>query len=243
MIKAFYIKDLIVRFGSKQVLAISELTLPAGAITALIGPSGAGKSTFLRTLNMLQKPTMGQVEYFGEALFDNRREREYQRSMTMVLQKPTLFSGTVQHNVELGLKLRGINTKLITEKVYHALSLLGIERLAKQPADTLSGGEAQRVALARALVLGPKVLLLDEPTASLDPANVRILEELIKKIHQELNNTIIVVTHNFYQAKRLAHHTIFLDEGKIIEHRPTAELFTKPEQEKTRAFLAGEMIY
>lgn len=240
---AFYLQDITIKFGSREVLAIPELSIEAGKITALIGPSGAGKSTLLRTLNMLQKPVTGRVEFFGRPLFEQGKGREYQRAMTLVFQKPALFTGSVRYNVALGLKMRGVPSEVSAKKVQHALELVGLQNLARQQAHTLSGGEAQRVALARALVLEPKVLLLDEPTASLDPANVRILEELVRRIHLELGNTIIVVTHNFYQAKRLSDYTIFMDEGRVIEHRPTSELFARPEKDETRAFLQGDMIY
>lgn len=243
IIPAFSLQNITVRFGTREVLAIPELSIHSGKITALIGPSGAGKSTLLRTLNTLQKPAAGKVEYFGQSLFENGNSRECRSSMTMVFQKPALFTGSVQYNVALGLKMRGVPLKVSASKVQHALELVGLPTLARQQAHTLSGGEAQRVALARALVLEPKVLLLDEPTANLDPANVRILEELIRRIHVELGNTIIVVTHNFYQAKRLSDYTIFMDEGRVVEHRPTSELFAGPEQDKTRAFLQGDMIY
>ncbi len=240
---AFYLQNISIKFGSREVLAIPELSIESGRITALIGPSGAGKSTLLRLLNMLQKPSTGRIDFFGQPLFENGKCRECQRSMTLVFQKPALFTGSVQYNIALGLKLRGMPAKVSAKKVQHALELVGLQNLARQEAHTLSGGEAQRVALARALVLEPKVLLLDEPTASLDPGNVRILEELIRRIHLELGNTIIVVTHNFYQAKRLSDYTIFLDEGRVVEHRPTSEFFARPENDKTRAFLDGDMIY
>lgn len=240
---AYCLANVTVNFGSREVLTIPNIAIAANKITALIGPSGAGKSTLLRILNNLQKPTTGKVEYFGQPLTAPGKRSEYQSSMTLVFQKPALFSGSVQYNVALGLKLRGENQTIGAKKVQHALELVGLQNFARQQAHTLSGGEAQRVALARALVLEPKVLLLDEPTANLDPANVRLLEELIKRIHLELGNTIIVVTHNFYQAKRLSDYTIFMDEGQVVEHRPTAEFFNQPEQDKTMAFLQGDMIY
>lgn len=243
MTAAFIINNLSVHFKRREVLRIPELTFEAGKITAVIGPSGSGKTTLLRTLNMLQKPASGEIIMLGSPLFNKGSYRECQCRMTLVAQKPALFSGTVRYNVTLGLKLRGPVHRTEKAKVDRALKLVGVEKLADQPANTLSGGEAQRVALARALVLEPKVLLLDEPTANLDPANVRVLEELIKQIHRELGNTIVMVTHNFYQARRLSDRTVLLYEGQVIEHRPTAEFFEAPSEERTRAFLAGEIVY
>lgn len=243
MENAFYITNLTVDFSGKAVVDIEELSFAAGKIHALIGPSGAGKSTLLRVLNILQKTTKGTVYYFGQPLeYHGAKKLAAQQSMAMVFQKSAMFSGNVYYNVALGLKLRGINSGEISQRVTEALEMVGLGSFAKRSALTLSGGEAQRIALARALVIRPKVLLLDESTANLDPANVAILEEIIKRIH-ETGTTVIMVTHNLYQAKRISHHTVFINKGKVVEVNATGELFSNPRAEETRLFVSGEMVY
>ena len=244
MENAFDVRKLTVEFKGNRVLDINELDFASEKIHALIGPSGAGKSTLLRVLNLLQKPSAGQVQYFGRPLsFTGPEKLVTQRSMAMVFQKPAMFSGSVYHNVSLGLKLRNKKTSDIKTVVQKVLETVGLADLANRSALTLSGGEAQRAALARALVVNPKMLLLDEPTANLDPANVSLIEDIIRKIHVETSITIIIVTHNLYQAKRISEHTVFLNKGKVVETGSTNELFNNPKIEETRLFISGDMIY
>jgi tungstate transport system ATP-binding protein len=118
-----------------------------------------------------------------------------------------------------------------------------LAHLAKQPVERLSGGEAQRVSLARALVLSPEILFLDEPTANLDPSNVRIIEEIVRRANETQGATIVLVTHNIWQARRLAHRVSLLFEGEIIETAPATEFFNHPQDPRTAAFLSGELVY
>ena len=239
---AFFLKDIIVEANKQTILSIEEISLAAGRIHAVIGPSGAGKTTLLRVLNLLLEPRQGELNYFGKRLIPADR-LAVQRSMAMVFQKPALFSGDVFYNVALGLKMRGISRDEVKTRVFNALDKVGLKHLAKRQAQSLSGGEAQRMALARAMVLEPKVLLLDEPTANLDPANVALFEDIIKKVHIETGTTIIIVTHNLYQAKRVSHESMFLNKGRVLERNLTAQLFTSPAAEETKLFISGEMIY
>ncbi|MCL4441464.1 MAG: ATP-binding cassette domain-containing protein [Firmicutes bacterium] len=173
MVPAFSLNGVIVEFNNQPVLDIGELVFDDRIIHAVIGPSGAGKSTLLRVLNMLQKPTQGSVTYFGNPLpYNGANSLAARRSMSMVFQTPAMFSGNVYDNVALGLRLRDVKTKEVRAKVFQALETVGLTDLTKRSAATLSGGEAQRIALARALVVNPRVLLLDEPTANLDPGFV-----------------------------------------------------------------------
>ncbi|MHB8172697.1 MAG: ABC transporter ATP-binding protein [Thermincolia bacterium] len=244
MVEAFMLTGVKVSFPQGDILQVDELSLAAGKIYAIIGPSGAGKSTLLRVLNLLQKPTEGQVGFFGKPLvYEGSKGLIQQRQMVMVFQKPAIFNGTVFYNVALGLKLRGLKKKEIAGRVEEALDTVGLQELSQRSAANLSGGEAQRVALARAMVVRPKVLLLDEPTSNLDPANVAIFEELVRKIHRDLGTTIVMVTHNLHQAKRVAQETIFLHRGRVVEIGPTGTIFDQPRCQETRAFLAGEMVY
>lgn len=239
---AFFLKDIIVEANKQAILSIEEMGIAAGRIHAVIGPSGAGKTTLLRVLNLLLEPRQGELSYFGNRLI-HADKLAVQRSMAMVFQKPAIFSGDVFYNVALGLKMRGISRNEVKTRVLNALDKVGLKYLAKRQAPSLSGGEAQRMALARAMVLEPKVLLLDEPTANLDPANVALFEDIIKKVHAETGATIIIVTHNLYQAKRVSHESIFINKGRVLEKNLTAQLFTDPSVEETKLFISGEMIY
>lgn len=241
---AFEIRNLSVEFNKRPVIEIETFDFAAGKIHALIGPSGAGKSTLLRTLNLLQKPSKGQITYFGQSLqYYGSSKLVAQRSMSMVFQKPSMFSGSVYYNVSLGLRLRRYKSSEVKTRVSRALEMVGLSDFSNRSASTLSGGEAQRAALARALVTQPKILLLDEPTANLDPANVSMIENIIKKIHSETKLTIIIVTHNLYQAQRLSNQTVFLDRGKVIESNSTDDIFNHPNTKETKLFISGEMIY
>lgn len=242
--QAYFLKDVVVEFNQKKILNINEVGIQAGRIHAVIGPSGAGKTTLLRVLNLLQPPHTGKVQYFGQDIKYKGGERlALQRSMSMVFQKPAIFSGDVFYNVAMGLKFRGLSREEIRKRVLDALEKVGMKELARRSAGKVSGGEAQRIALARSLVVQPKVLLLDEPTANLDPANVAIFEEIIKKVHEETRTTVVMITHNLYQAKRLSQEAIFLNKGEIIEISSTNDLFTNPQHNETKQFISGEMIY
>ncbi|MDA8235478.1 MAG: phosphate ABC transporter ATP-binding protein [Clostridia bacterium] len=228
----------------REILSIAETNFAAGKRYAIIGPSGAGKTTLLRVLNLLQEPTRGQVLYYGqELIYSGSNRLAIQRTMSMVFQKPAMFSGDVFYNVALGLKLHGMAKKDIKGRVEEALEVVRLSHLAKQSALTLSGGEAQRVALARALVTRPKILLLDEPTANLDPLNVAIIEEAIKSLHTDNKNTIIMITHNLHQAKRLAEEVIYMNNGAIVEQGTVAEVLLNPKNKETQLFVSGEMVY
>lgn len=241
---AFLLRGVLVELNKNVLLDITDLSIAAGKIYAVIGPSGAGKTTLLRVLNLLLQPQKGELSYYGKKLAmgagDNLAIR---RTMAMVFQKPALFSGSVFYNVALGLKLRGVSGEEVRARVFDALDKVGLRELAGRSAAGLSGGEAQRIALARSLVLNPRVLLLDEPTANLDPANVTIFEDIIKKVHAETGTTIVIVTHNLYQAKRISQECIFINKSKVVETNLTEQLFSNPQSEETKLFISGEMVY
>lgn len=240
----FKLQDLEVVLGGRKILQLTSQEFEAGKIYGIIGPSGAGKSTLLRVLNLLQEPTAGQLDFLGSPVVYHGSERlALQRQMAFVFQKPVLFSGTVMDNLYYGLKVRGTPLAEVKEKLQQILQRVGLEGLAGQAAKTLSGGEAQRLALARALALEPKVLLLDEPTANLDPRNVAIIEEIIKEANGAYGTTVFFVTHNFFQTKRLCHQTIFLYDGQVVEFDQTDKLFNHPHSEITRNFTSGELVY
>ncbi|RPI82333.1 MAG: phosphate ABC transporter ATP-binding protein [Chloroflexi bacterium] len=229
-------------YCNRIVLDIDSLDIQRGEIFAMVGPSGAGKSTLLRLMNFLEEPTGGQLEFEGAAFrAGSEIPLELKRRVTMVFQRPMLLNSTVWDNVTYGLRLRGLRN---TEKpVVEALEEVGLAHLMKQKARTLSGGEAQRVSLARAIVLKPDVLLLDEPTANLDPYNVSLIENIVRRINEQYKTTLVLVTHNVFQAKRLASRVAFLLEGKLIEVAESEKFFQSPADPRTDSFVRGDMVY
>jgi tungstate transport system ATP-binding protein len=229
-------------YNTRTVLEVEKLAIQPGEILALVGPSGAGKSTLLRLLNFLEPPTQGKIFFQNhEFSADKEMPLEMRRRVTMVFQRPMLLNRSIQANVNYGLELRGI--RQTRERVQAALAEVGLDHLDSQKASTLSGGEAQRVALARAIVIQPDVLLLDEPTANLDPYNVGLIEKIVLHLNQSLHTTLVLVTHNVFQAKRLAHRVAFLLDGKVIEVSDVDTFFNRPVDSRTTAFVRGEMVY
>ena len=229
-------------YGTRRVLDIDVLNIREGETLAVVGPSGSGKSTLLRLLNFLEAPTNGELIFHG-VKFSSGREMplDLRRRVTTVFQRPIVLDGNVRSNVTYGLRLRGLSDS--QELVYAVLEEVGLENLANMNARTLSGGEIQRVALARSMILKPDVLLLDEPTANLDPYNVGLIERIITGLRRELQTTIVMVTHNVFQAQRLADRVIFILEGKIIEVAEVDRFFHSPSDARTAAFIHGEMVY
>jgi len=223
------------------VLQVARLDIFAGEILALVGPSGAGKSTLLRQLNFLEPPASGTVTFADHPLSDI--SLALRRQVTTVFQTPFLLKRSVTANIAYGLKIRGCRRDQIKQAVSQILGRVGLQDLAQAPARTLSGGETQRVALARALVVQPTVLLLDEPTANLDPYNINIIEQLIREANEAQGTTIVLVTHNIFQAKRLAHRTAFLLDGRLVEVADTQTFFENPSDPRTLAFVRGDMVY
>ena len=221
------------------VLDIEALQIAAGEIQAIVGPSGAGKSTLLRLLNFLERPSAGRLLFEGQPV-PAEPPLALLRRVTTVFQRPIMLNRTVRENVAYGLRLRGLAPNL---QVDVALAEVHLERLAARPAHRLSGGEAQRTALARALVLQPDVLLLDEPTANLDPYNVGLIEDIVRRHNHEHRTTVVLVTHNVFQARRLATRVALLLQGRLVEAAPAAEFFESPRDPRTAAFVRGDMVY
>jgi len=225
------------RYGARLVLDIDRLEVRRGETLAFIGPSGSGKSTLLRLMQFIERPTAGRLVFDGR-LIDGEPPLAMRRRATTVFQRPVLLDRSVRDNVAYGLGVRGEGRG----RVGDLIDRLGLRELADAPARTLSGGEAQRVALARALACRPDVLLLDEPTANLDPHNVALIENMIREQRQR-GVTIVLVTHHVFQARRLADRIGLLLNGQVAELGPAPELLEAPRDPRTRAFLSGDMIY
>ena len=229
-------------YNGRRVLDIAELEVKHGEVLALVGPSGSGKSTLLRLLNFLEPPTTGRIRFMDAEFGPDRVvPLAVRRRVTTVAQRPILLNRTVWANVAFGLGLRGLRDG--SGQVHAALAQVGLAALAKQQARTLSGGEAQRVALARAMVIEPDVLLLDEPTANLDPYNVGLIEDTVRALNRERGMTAVLVTHNVFQAKRLAHRVVLILEGRLVEVADVHAFFEAPQDPRTAAFVRGEMVY
>jgi tungstate transport system ATP-binding protein len=239
----FTVSNLVQQYGDRTVLRIDSLQIQPGEIFALVGPSGAGKSTLLRLLGMIEQPSQGQVAITldGRTVTSSNASIAERRRLAMVFQRPVLISASVRANIAFGLRIRGHRN--CTAKVEQALDRVSLLSLIDAKANTLSGGEMQRVAVARALVLEPQVLLLDEPTANLDPYNVRVIEDRIREQHQHHGTTMVLVTHNIFQARRLATRVALILDGELIEVASTEAFFESPRDPRTSAFVSGELVY
>ncbi len=224
-------------------LALSGcLAVQRGEILAVVGPSGAGKTTLLRMLGLVEPPSAGSLEFLGVRLAGSARPPlSLRRRVAMVFQRPLLLADSVWNNVAYGLKVRG--RRDYSASVEQALSMVGLRQLGNVHALTLSGGEAQRVALARALVVEPDVLLLDEPTTNLDPYNVGLMEDVVRTAPKEKQTTVVMVTHNVFQARRVSTRVGLLLNGDLVEVAGTPEFFEHPCDPRTGAFVRGEMVY
>ena len=231
-------------FDRRNVLVDVDLHIPPGEILAVIGPNGAGKTTLLRIVDFLLRPDAGAVRYDGhDRPADPEARLALRRRISMVAQNPRLFRGSVFYSVSYGLCVRGVEPPELPIRTLQALEAVRlVDRLHARTSD-LSAGEAQRVAFARAVVFRPDLLLLDEFAANLDPANVRILEAAVLEYNRSTGTTVILVTHDMFQAKRLANRVALLYEGRIIESGSVIEFFDEPGDPRTRAFVRGELAY
>ncbi len=225
--------------GGVRVLAGVDVTLPAGAITAVVGPSGAGKTTLLRLLNRLDDATSGEVRFRGRPIA-SYPVRALRAAVGFVFQTPVMFPGTVADNLRTAAELSP--SRAASRPAGWLERLLEQVELppgyAGRPADRLSGGEQQRVALARALATGPEVLLLDEPTSELDPEVAERLLATVSRINAERGHTMVMVTHRLAEARQASSFTVMLEAGRVVEAGTTAELFERPKEARTRAYLA-----
>lgn len=227
-------RRLVFEIDGRRIIDDVSFWIGSNGRTVILGPNGAGKSVILRLCHGLLQPTSGQIRWGDLSVADAREQQ------AMASQKPVLLRRTVTGNLLHVLRVKGVPRAERQALVDAALEQAGLTGLGGRAARTLSGGQQQRLAIARAFVLRPKVLLLDEPTANLDPAAVRGVEELIGAIGAG-GTKILMTTHDIAQAKRLAADVMFVNQGRLLEHAPAAEFFESPKNPVAAGFLAGEL--
>jgi len=225
----------------KEILVLDQVDLEVdpGDLITIIGPSGSGKSTLLRILNRLEDASEGDIFLDGENIKD-MDVIELRRKVGLVFQVPVMFDSSVEENIFYGLKLLGREGEKEVAERY--LSLVGLNRdFLKRDSARLSVGEKQRISVARALMVEPEVLLLDEPTSALDPTATLEIENLVLKLNLKLNLTVLLVTHDIQQARRLGHKSVVVVKGRKVEEGPIENLFGFPESHLTKRFLEGNL--
>ena len=243
------VKNLNAWFDSAKVLEDINLKIEKNRVAAIIGPSGCGKSTFIRCLNRLHEEVKGawlegQIYLNGKDIYSSDVDPvTIRKNIGMVFQKPNPFPGmNIYDNVAIGLKFSGIRKRsLLDEKVETALKNAALWDEVKDSLDklgtSLSGGQQQKLCIARALAVDPSVILMDEPTSSLDPISTIWIEELIQRLKKYV--TVVVVTHNMQQAAKISDKTAFFLKGKLIEYNKTSLFFTNPEDSRTENYITG----
>ncbi len=249
--QALAVRGLRVRLGAREVLKGVSASFARGRVTAVIGPTGCGKTTLLRSLNRLndQRPGFsfeGEIELNGANIYSRATDvRELRRRIGMLFQRPNPFPQSIRENVALGARVHGLwRRDEVHRRVEELLRQVGLwdsvhDRLASTPF-ALSGGQQQLLCLARALAVNPEVLLLDEPTSSLDPNSTARIEELIAGMRQRI--TVVFVTHNLQQAARCADEVLFLLAGEAVEQSPVDRFFDRPTDERSRAYIEGRPV-
>ncbi len=249
---ALVIEDLHVWYGDREVLSGVSLSLPEARILAVMGPSGSGKSTLLRAVNRLLDHVpgarvRGRVTVYGIDVY-NTNPYKVRRIVGMVFQTPNPFPHlSIYDNVAIGPRLHGLAKskseldEIVRWALERAMLWDEVKNRLDDPPTRLSGGQQQRLSLARALALKPRLLLLDEPTANIDPQNARRLEESIRRLAREDGMTVVIVTHTPQQALRVSDYAAMLYQGKVIEWGPTHELASNPRHQLTAAYFKGEI--
>jgi tungstate transport system ATP-binding protein len=235
-----HVTDLAFSAGGTNLIDGISFALEAGPRTIVLGPNGAGKSLLLRLCHGLIAPSSGEVTWAGAN--ESRGGSDPARRQAMVFQRPVMLRRSVSANVEYALGLRGVSKNARQAQIDEVLSRTGLQRFARTPARVLSFGEQQKLALARAWALNPQVLFLDEPTASLDPAGTRAVEQIIAAI-QSGGTKIIMTTHDLGQARRLGDEILFLHQGKLIEKTEAQSFFERPASNLGQAFLNGDLLW
>lgn len=236
------LRDIEVTHGERVVLDVPHLVLERGESLTVIGPNGAGKSTLLRVLALLEHPTSGRVLYEGARIANGSTKLEYRRNTALVLQEPFLRNASVRENVATGLRFRHVSRNEMRRRSDEWLRNLKVDHLADRNARSLSGGEAQRVSLARAMVLDPDVLLLDEPFGGLDPPTQLSLMDDLRRALDQVNSTIVFVTHNREIAQALQNRLAVMMNGRLLQVGTPEEVFSAPINEEVAAFVGVENL-
>ena len=223
-------------FGDSFELLVDHVSVAAGEVLCILGPTGAGKSTLLKLLAGLDPGGQGHVQC-------SMPEDADRLPLALVPQRPILVSGTVRYNLELGLRFRGTEPQQRAERVARVAERLELTSMLDRSVRGLSGGETRLVALGRALVLEPAVLLVDEPTADLDPGRGALVERALLEEARQRATAVIWTTHNLFQARRVANQVMLLCAGRVVEQAPVEQFFNSPRDPLTRRFLAGELLY
>jgi tungstate transport system ATP-binding protein len=225
-----------VSFAVRNLTILDRISLSfaSGAPTVLIGPNGSGKTTLIRVAMGLLEPTSGRITWGGRANAAPERR-------AIVFQRPAMLRRSAAANIEYALSSAGIARSGWSARIDELLKLVGLAGFAGRPARRLSGGEQQRLALARALARDPQVLFLDEPTASLDPAATKAIEDVIRAVVGR-GIKVVLSTHDLGEARRLAGEIVLLHRGRVIETAPAAEFFAEPKTHEARQFVAGELL-
>lgn len=221
--------------NGRTLLTGLDFRLAPGRVSVVLGPNGAGKSLLLRLLMGSIVPDAGRICWNG------RSPAQCRAQLGMVLQTPVMLRRSAIANVEFALARAGVPARRRRSTAEAALERAGLSPLARQSATRLSGGEAQRLSIVRAWVQEPRVLLLDEPCANLDPYSAARIEELVREIHAG-GTRIVLSTHDLSQARRLADEVLFLADGHLCEHAPADDFFARPASPKAQAFLQGELV-
>lgn len=224
-------------YDGKTVLDIEQFEIKRGSLCGIIGPNGAGKSTLIKLIAGLEKASCGDV-FYGK----KPKNMPPYEIMTLVFQKPYLLRTTVFNNIAYPLQIRNYPRNEIESRTNRLLKDIGLYEFRNQKAWKLSGGETQKVALARALSFKPKLLLLDEFTSNVDPLSMAVIEKMIKKINAEEKTTVITITHNLQQAKRLCSDIMMMHNGKVIEANEANKLLYECENKRTKAFVEGQLL-
>jgi len=234
------VKNLRKSFGDNEVLKGINTEIEKGEVIAIIGPSGCGKSTFLRTMNLLETPTEGDILFEGNSISDKDADLDfYRRKIGMVFQHFNLFANmTVKENIMYApVKLKLMTKSEASEKADDLLNRVGLSDRADAYPDQISGGQKQRVSIARSLAMNPDIILFDEPTSALDPEMVGEVLNLIKEV-ADTGMTMMIVTHEMNFAKHVATRVMFIDEGVIKEEGTPEEIFDHPKNQRLKNFLS-----
>jgi tungstate transport system ATP-binding protein len=236
------IRDLLIQRNGRDALTIESLQIQRGETLAIVGPNGAGKSTLLLALARLIKPTRGQITFNGSSIFQ-MNDLEYRRKISFVFQDPLLMDMTVEANIALGLKFRGVGKEETRARVNKWSKAMGVDSLLGRRAGQLSGGEAQRVSLARAFVLDPELLLMDEPFSAVDPpTRTQLLKNLPALLSQD-HRTTIFVTHNLKEAMQVGDRVAVIIQGELKQVGQPGHIRLSPANAKVTDFFAQANMF